>query len=72
LWEFDKTNGSVVESTPKKSGCEDYYHAFKKQDGILDTDSIESDLGRIETKTDWVYKAIRMERPLTEDEWRAY
>lgn len=72
LWEFNKSDGTVIESTPKKSGCEDYYHAFKKQDGTLDTESIESDLGQIETKIDVVYKAIRMRRPLTEAEWRAF
>ena len=72
LWEYDKSTGRIVESNPKKSGCEDYYHAFKKQDGTLDTESIEMDLGRIETKIDAVYEAIRMHRPLTDDEWRAF
>jgi hypothetical protein len=52
----------VTELSPKKSGCEDYYHAFKKQDGTLDTDSIEQDLARIETDIDPVYEAIRMQR----------
>jgi Protein of unknown function (DUF4238) len=44
LFEFDKSMGALRESSPKKSGCEDYFHAFKKQDGTLDTDSIEGHL----------------------------
>lgn len=72
LWEFDKSTGTLIESSPKKSGCEDYYHAFKRQDGTLDTDSIEIELGRIETKIDAVYEAIRMQKPLSAAEWRAF
>jgi len=66
------STGALIPSSPKKSGCEDYYHAFKRQDGSLDTESIENDLGQIETKIDRVYEAIRMRRPLTALEWRAF
>lgn len=72
LWEYDKTTGAVTESSPKKCGCEDYYHAFKKDNGTLDTDSIEQDLARIETNIEPVYEAIRMQRPLNQTEWRAF
>jgi len=72
LWEYDKTTGTATESTPKKCGCEDHFHAFKKQDGSLDTDSIEQDLGRIESRADLFYEAIRMGRPLTPEEWAAF
>jgi len=72
LWQYDKSTASIVESTPKKCGCEDYYHAFKRQDGTLDTESIESDLNRIETRIDAVYEAIRWQRVLTNEEWRAF
>lgn len=72
LWKFDKSTGASIESSPKNCGCEDYYHAFKRNDGTLDTDSIELDLGRIETKIDSVYEAIRMQRPFSAAEWRAF
>jgi Protein of unknown function (DUF4238) len=72
LWEYDKTTGTVSESTPKKSGCEDRFHAFKKQDGSLDTESIENHLGQIETQLDSVYEAVRMRRPLTKEEWAGF
>ena len=72
LWECDKTTGIVKASTPKMSGCEDFFHAFKKQDGSLDTDSIEQDLSRIETDIDGVYEALRMKRQLTQAEWTAF
>lgn len=72
LWEYDKLTGTVASSSPKRSGCEDHYHAFKKQDGTLDTDSIEKDLARIESAIDPVYEALRAERPLNENEWIAF
>ena len=72
LWEFNKSTGVLIESSPKKCGCEDYYHAFKRNDGSLDTESIEMELGRIETKIDSVYEAIRMQRPFSAAEWRAF
>jgi len=72
LWEYDKSTGLAAPSTPKKCGCEAYYHAFEKEDGTLDTDSIETDLSRIETQMAGVYETLRHQRPLSPSEWTAF
>ena len=72
LWEYDISTGLAIPSTPKKCGCEDYYHAFEKQDGTLDTDSIEAQLGQVETQMPAVYEALRQQRPLSPSEWNTF
>jgi hypothetical protein len=66
---YDKKDYQITASTPKGCGCQDLYHAFTKKDGTLDTDTVEAELNRIETKIDKVYQALRTERPLTIEEW---
>lgn len=69
LWEYDLINGTVKESTPKKSGCEDYYHSFLRADGIRDDDSIEKDFRKIENRLPDFFEAIRNKQPMPVHLW---
>ena len=65
LWEYDVADGSVKISSPKKSGCEDYYHSIEKADGTRDDETIEKSFAPIENSLPNLFKAIRLKQPLS-------
>lgn len=59
LWEYDLSNGTVKESTPKDCGCEDYYHSIALENGECDHATIEQAFGPLESKLPQLFKGIR-------------
>jgi len=50
LWEYDLRTGAVKLSSPKKSGCEDYYHSIVGKDGARDDKAVEESFSVIENR----------------------
>ena len=69
LWEYDVQTGSVIESTPKDSGCEDYYHSFEEGGGVRDNDSIEQSFHIIENQLPKLFEVVRNQQAVTNDIW---
>jgi len=69
LWEFDLRRGTVTLSSPKESGCEDFYHSFDRADGIRDHVSIEQSFHSIENKLPKFFETIRHKHPMSQDTW---
>ena len=69
LWEFDLGQGTAALSSPKDSGCEDFYHSFDLADGTRDDSSIEQSFQSIENKLPKLFETIRHKLPMTQDTW---
>ena len=72
LWEFDKSTGALIESSPKNCELRGLLPRLQKKRWNPRYRFYRIDLGQIETKIDSVYEAIRMQRPLSAAEWRAF
>jgi hypothetical protein len=72
LWEFDMQSGGVKKSTPKDSGCEDFYHSITRPDGSSDDESLEKSFHPIENNLPKLFKAIRNGEPLSLDEFETF
>jgi hypothetical protein len=69
LWEFDLRQGTAEPSSPKRSGCEDYYHSFDTAEGVRDDASIEESFKNIENKLPKLFKLLRNQSPIPTDAW---
>lgn len=72
LWEFDVSSGTANQSTPKKSGCEDFYHSFTGSDGVRDDVTIEQSFHVIENHLQNLFEAIRNRQPLSIRAWSTF
>ena len=68
LWEFDLRQGTARLSSPKNSGCEDYYHSFETVKGRDDA-SVEKSFSELENKLQKLFEVIRNKRPLSPEVW---
>lgn len=66
IWEYSLTDGTVRKSTPKDSGCEDFYHSIVGPDGTKDHEIIEKSFAPLENSLDSLFEAIRQQNPLSE------
>jgi hypothetical protein len=69
LWQYDLRQGTVSRSSPKASGCEDFYHSFELKDDGRDDASLEQSFHSIENKLPKLFETLRHKRPLLEDNW---
>jgi hypothetical protein len=69
LWEYDLGQGTVKQSAPKKSGCEDYYHSFELPGGVRDDESIERSCSDIENRLPKLVEVVRNNQPVSEFVW---
>jgi hypothetical protein len=72
LWEYDLTEGTITESTAKKSGCEDYYHAVDLEDGSRDDQTLERVFHSLENELPKLFEAVRWGRPLSAEVWSIF
>jgi hypothetical protein len=72
LWEYDLAEGAVKESTAKKSGCEEYYHAVDLEDGSRDDQTLEKAFHLLENELPKLFEAIRWGRPLSPEVWNIF
>lgn len=73
LWDYDKSTGLALPSSPKKCGCEDYFHAIQRKDGTLDTDTIENTLSRhFENGVANLYPLLRQGQPFNPEQWKTF
>ncbi len=72
LWEYDLTKCSAKQSTPKASGCEDFYHSFRQRDGKQDDDSVEKSFHFIENNLKKLFDAIRQPQSLSLELWEVF
>jgi Protein of unknown function (DUF4238) len=72
LWEFDMQSGQARKSTPKDSGCEDFYHSVTRPDGSRDDESLEKAFHPIENNLPKLFKAIRNGTPLSLNEYETF
>jgi hypothetical protein len=59
LWEYDLKKGTARESTPKLSGCEDYYNSVALKDGGHDDDTIEQSFFALENALAKFFDTVR-------------
>jgi hypothetical protein len=69
LWQYDLTDGSVIKSTPKKSGCEEFYHSIVRKDGIRDDESVERSFKYVENRLPSFFETIRNKQPMPDLLW---
>jgi hypothetical protein len=69
LWQYDLSDGSVTESTPKKSGCEDFYHSILRKDGIRDDETVEQAFKHLENRLPKFFETIRNKQPMSDHLW---
>jgi hypothetical protein len=69
LWEYDLRTGLASKSSPKDSGCEDYYHSLELADGGRDDESIEQSFQRIENQLPRLFESIRNKQLISERSW---
>jgi uncharacterized protein DUF4238 len=69
LWEFDIRHGTAKLSTPKASGCEDFYHSFDRADGTRDDTSLEQSFHSLENRLPKLFETIRHNRPMSQETW---
>jgi hypothetical protein len=69
LWEYDLRTGHAKKSSPKDSGCEDYYHSLELASGGRDDESIERSFQRIENQLPKLFEAIRNKQPVSVRTW---
>ena len=69
LWEYNLNAGTVKKSTPKESGCEDYYHSFETKDGVRDDATIEQTFNQIENRLPKLFEIVRNKNPVSTDAW---
>jgi hypothetical protein len=63
----------ALPSSPKKCGCEDYFHAIQREDGTLDTDTIENIITRhFENDMANLYPLLRQAQPLSPEQWETF
>ncbi|MGO8702084.1 MAG: DUF4238 domain-containing protein [Limisphaerales bacterium] len=72
LWQYDLAKGTVTESTAKKSGCEEYYHAVDLEDGSRDDQTLEKVFHSLENELPKLFEAIRWGRPLSPEVWSIF
>jgi hypothetical protein len=72
LWEYDLAKGTLTESTAKKSGCEEYYHAVDLKDGSRDDQTLERAFHLLENKLPKLFEAIRWGRPPSPEVWNIF
>ncbi len=72
LWEFNLESGQVKKSTPKDSGCEDFYHSITRPDGSRDNESLENAFHPIENNLPKLFKALRNGAPLSLSEFETF
>ena len=73
LWEFDLTQSTAKQSTPKDCGCEDFYHSVALENGERDHVTIEKAFGPFESRLPELFKAIRNPtKPLCHEFWRVF
>lgn len=68
LWQFSLDDGTVLLSTPKKSGCRDYYHSLQTNDG-RDDESIERSFHLNENRLPLLFKSVHKRQNPGEDGW---
>jgi hypothetical protein len=66
LWEYDLRIGTSRQSTPKLSGCEDFYHSFTRADGTRDDETIENSFHALENDLPKLFEEIRSGRRLSD------
>jgi hypothetical protein len=72
LWEYDLEKCTSKRSSPKDSGCEDFYHSFLKGDGKQDNDSVEKSFNFVENNLKKLFDAIRQPQPLPPELWKVF
>jgi len=72
LWEYDLTNGAAKQSTPVKSGCEDYYNSVVLTDGRRDDETIEKAFHPLENDLPKLFEAVRNRQEMTEELWGVF
>jgi hypothetical protein len=69
LYQYNVRSGVMEESSPKKSGCADYYHSVTRQDGSRDDSTIEASFASLENKLPDVLQKVRNQLPLSPENW---
>ncbi len=72
LWEYNLKRCTSKRSSPKDSGCEDFYHSFLKGDGKQDNDSVEKSFHFVENNLKKLFDAIRQPQPLSPELWKVF
>ncbi len=70
LWVYEKGIPKIRPSSPTNEGCQKFYHAFFTDDSSKDTNTIESYLEQIETKTGCLLLSIDNRDRFTDDNKR--
>jgi hypothetical protein len=71
LWEYDLIKGTARLSSPKHSGCEDYYHSIETPNGRYDT-TIESSFSDLENRLNDLFELIRHQREMPLEAWLTF
>jgi hypothetical protein len=72
LWQYDLIEGVASESTAKKSGCEDYYHAVDLEDGSRDDETLEKLFHPLENALPKLFEAVRWAQPFSPEIWNIF
>ncbi len=72
LWEFDVSSGSAKPSSPKQSGCEDYYHSFHKEGGVQDDSTVEQSFAVLENRLPELFEFVRNKRRPSVRVWETF
>jgi hypothetical protein len=68
LWLYDKDKRSISNASPRHAGCGTRFYAFPKQDGTIDTNSLEELLQSYEGQIAPVFRKIESHSELTNEE----
>jgi hypothetical protein len=72
LWEYNLTNGSVIKSTPKDCGYEEYYNSVALKGGGRDDETLETAFHPLENALPELFEAIRNKQEMTTNLWSLF
>ncbi|HZL79670.1 MAG TPA: DUF4238 domain-containing protein [Candidatus Limnocylindrales bacterium] len=72
LWEYNLKECTSKQSSPKDSGCEEFYHSFLQSDGKQDNDSVEKSFYFVENNLKKLFDAIRRPQSLSPELWKVF
>ena len=68
LWLFDKQNKTIAKASSVDAGCRTSFYAFPKNDGTVDTNSLEDIFGKLESQVAPLLEKIESREELTNEE----
>jgi len=68
IWIYEKGNPNIICSTPKNIAVQAHYYSYNTPEGNKDTDSFESFFSKIEAKIPTIFKNIREQKNLNDEE----